>query len=696
MPSRYPRWLFGLVLALTLFGPVPLAAVTAQTPEAGTPQAGTPTIPAGRGIDLDNMDLSVDPTEDFYRFANGGWLDSVELEADQASYGVFDELADLTNEQLLGVLSDLAADESVIAGTDEWTVARVYEQGLDKEARDAAGIDPVRPILNEIAGIETVEDAGAFQHTVSLYNLGGLLSLYVGQNPFDSSEYIVYANSPYLGLGDPGYYTEDESLEPIQAAYRQSVAGMLVITGMDEAEASAMAEEVYTFEATIAGQLYTPEESQNQADVLEELTVEEMAEAVPFIDWDSFLTGLGLNEVDRLTVYEGRQLRELDTLVRETDVAVLRAFMASEVMFAYAPFLDATTYEVYFDLFGRTLSGVESPTPNEERVTNNLSAVYGDVVGERYVAEYFPPEAKEQIEALVDDVIAAFRVRLENNPWISDEAREEALAKLDAIVVKVGYPDQFRTYENYGIGRNYGESMVAAEYAFYRENFALYGTEVDRTQWFATAQTVNAYYGGANNEIVFPAAILQTPFFDYEADLAVNYGAIGMVIGHEITHAFDRNGSQRDRNGNLNSWYTDEDAEAFDELNQGVIDQYSAIEVAPDLFVNGDQTVTENTADLGGMQTAWDALQIALEENGDPGEIDGFTQSERFFIAQATVWREVERPESLERQVLTGVHAPGVVRGVQPSRNMDKFFETFDISEGDAMWLPEDERITVW
>ena len=696
MSFPYPRWLLGLVFALTLIGSLPFAAVAAQTPEGGTPEAGTPTIPAGRGIDLANMDLSVDPTEDFYRFANGGWLDDVTLEDDQASYDVFTELEDLTRSQLASVLDGLADDPTVLPGTDAWTVARVYEQGLDMGARDDVGIDPIRPLLDQIAAIRNLDDAGAFQTTVSLYNLGGLLSLYVSQDVNDSSRYVLYANQAYLGLGDPSYYTEDDSLAPIQRAYRDAMAAMLVIAGSSEDDAADLAEAVYAFEVAISGELYTAEEGSSLADIYEVVSVDDLAEAVPFIDWDAYLAGLGLTEVDELSLYEGREIRALDGLVNDTDIGTLRAYMASEVMFAYAPFLDSETYDVYFDFVGTTLSGVATPAPNQERVTNNLSSVYGDVVGQRYVTEYFPPEAKDQIEALVEDVIAAFRVRLENNPWISDEAREEALAKLDAMSIKVGYPDEFQTYETYGIGRTYGESMVAAEYAFYRDNFALLGTDVDREMWGATAQTVNAYYNGVNNEIVFPAGILQAPFFDYQADDAVNYGAIGMVIGHEITHAFDRSGSQFDSEGNLRNWYTDEDVEAFTDLNQGLIDQYDEIEVAPDLYVNGENTIGENTADLGGMQVAWDALQIALEDNGDPGEIDGFTQSERFFIAQASVWREVVRPEALQQQVQAGVHSPGVVRSVQPARNMDQFQDTFDVRDGDEMWLLEDERVIIW
>lgn len=696
MPTLSPRWLIAVIVALVLAGSGPFSLVAAQTPDAGTPTAGTPTAVNGHGIDVEDMDLSVDPAEDFYRFANGGWLDRTELGDAQPAYGVFDEIQEVTGAQLIEVMSDLTTDDRLVAGSDAWKVARFYEQGLDADARDAAGIDPIRPILQEIADIDGLDALAVYQQAASLYNLYGLVSLYVDQDLADSSRYAVYSVQPYLGLGSRDYYADDPDLEPIQSGYRDALAQMLVIGGTPEADAAGLAERVYDFEVLLAEQLYTPEESADYEAILENLSVEEIAEEVPFIDWDVYLAGLGLEDVDGIITTEGRSLETLDGLVRDTDLAVVQAYLASEVLFGYAPYLDDATYRVYFDFFGPTFSGVDTPRPVEDRVLQTIDGLYGDVIGQRYVESYFPPEAKARIEDLVDRIIAAFRTRLENNPWLSEDARTEALAKLDTLVVKVGYPDEFQTYGTYSIGRNYGETVVAGQRAFYERNFARYGTEVDRGEWGLTPQTVNAYYNATNNEIVFPAAILQAPFFDYRADAASNYGAIGVVIGHEITHAFDRSGSQFDSEGNLRDWYTEADVEAFTALNQRVIDQFGAIEVAPDLFIDGELTIGENTADLGGMQVSWDAMRIALEETGDPGEIDGFTQGQRFFIATASVWRTEIRPEALADQVQNDPHSPGIVRAVQPGRNMDQFYETFDIVEGDPTYLPEDERVVVW
>lgn len=682
-----------LVVAIVVLGSGSIGGSIAQAARGeGTPGAGGDAV----GIDLDDMDLDVDPADDFYGFANGGWMDETELQPDESDFGVFTELQDLTRGQLILIIEDLIADETLVAGSDEWKVARLYEQGLDAGAREEAGLSPILPLLAQIARIDDDESLAAYQLTATRYGLGAVAGLSVDQSFLDSSEYVVYVGSPYLGLEAPYYYQDVPELDDQQDAYRTAVAGFLVLSGMDEDEAGDMASDIFELEKRFGDEMYYVDESENLADVVEPLEIDDIADEVKFLDWDAYLTGLGLSDADEVTTTEGRQLRALDEILDDTPIEVVRAWLTSEVFMQFAPYLDDETYQVYFDFVGPTYSGTDTPRPVEERVTNTSSRLYGDAIGQRYVDGFFPPEARERIESLVDDLIAAFRVRLEDNPWLSDEAREEALAKLDAMVVKVGYPDQWQSYATSSLGRVYGESVLAAERATAERGLARYGEDVDRTAWDISVQTVNAYYNSVNNEIVFPAAILQAPYFDYEADAAVNYGGVGMVIGHEITHGFDDSGSQFDSEGNLRDWYTDEDAEAFEDLTDQIVDQFDAIEVAPDLFVEGRNTIGENIADLGGLQVAWDALQIELDAEGDPGDIDGFSQGERFFISTATIWREETRPEALEYQVISDVHSPATVRAVQPARNMPEFYETFDIGDEDAMYLPEDERVVIW
>jgi len=349
-----------------------------------------------------------------------------------------------------------------------------------------------------------------------------------------------------------------------------------------------------------------------------------------------------------------------------------------------------------FSFYGTTLYGVEEQSPDEEQALGAVNGALGEALGKLYVEGYFPPEAKAQIEELVDHIKAATRARIEKLEWMSPETKAKALAKLDTMRVKVGYPDKWRTYENVSIGDSYVASVLSANIAEYKRELARVGGPVDRDEWGMLPQTVNAYYSPTNNEIVFPAAILQPPFFDYQADPAYNYGGIGGTIGHEITHAFDQSGSKFDANGNLVNWWTLEDSERFTALTDKVEAQYDEVEVLPGVFVDGELTIGENIADMGGLQIAHDAMRAALAEDGDPGLIEGLTQDQRFFIADAYRWAEKARDEFLATLVQTDPHAPALVRAVQPSRNMDEFFAAFGIKPGDPMYLPPEERIVIW
>jgi predicted metalloendopeptidase len=349
-----------------------------------------------------------------------------------------------------------------------------------------------------------------------------------------------------------------------------------------------------------------------------------------------------------------------------------------------------------FDFYATFLNGVEERRPIDERALADVNGALGFAVGKLYVDEYFPPEAKAAIEDLVQHLIAATGTRIQNLSWMSPETKETALAKLDAMGVKVGYPDTWQTYEAVNIEESLAATMLSASLAESDRQLARIGKPVDRGEWSMLPQEINAYYDPTNNEIVFPAGILQAPFYDFQADLAFNYGDIGATIGHEITHAFDLSGSQFDAEGNLDDWWTDEDRAKFEALMDKVAVQYSAIEVLPGVFVNGDLTISENIADMGGLQIAYDALHQALAESGDPGLIEGMTQDERFFVSFAFSWVEKARPEAIETQVATDEHSPYSVRGVQPSRNMDVFFTIFDIKPGDPMYLPPEDRVVIW
>ena len=698
------------------------------------------------GLDPDDMDLSADPAEDFYRFANGGWLDGTEIPGDRGSYGVFNELDDLTREQLLTLLNDVSNSGDLQEGSDTWKASELYRQGTDIETRNAQGIDPIQPLLDQVDAITDLPSLHEFQQTAEFSWLTGLFFVYVTSDLEDSSVNATYLSSSFLGLPNRDYYLEEEEGNAeVREAYIATLAEFLQYGGYDAARAERAAQAVFDLERRLAEPTLTREEQQDASLSYNPRTLDELNTLYPEMDWSAYMRELGLSDVDTLIVTEPRYLEALDAIVRDTPIEVLKDFIKLEVYWSFADFLGEDIGQTAFEFQGGVLGGVEQQSPLEERTLDQTSGMVGEAIGQLYVDAYFPPEAKEQITTLVDSLIAAFRVRIEENPWMTDDTKKIALEKLDAMAVKVGYPDEWLSYEAVEIGDSYFESFLSAVNADTRRNLEKAGEPVDRSEWPVPPQVVNAFYNPTANEIVFPAGILQSPFFDFEADAASNFGAIGAVIGHEITHGFDLQGAQFDAEGNLANWWSEEDLASFEELNQLVVEQYGAVEVLPGVNVDGQLTVTENVADLGGVQVAYDALELYLAAQGDAEaaatpitsltgspeapltgtpsalgatpaatpivevasgspeatpvvvtDFDSLTAQQRFFVAYATVWREEIRDEALQTQVQTDPHSPGQVRAVLPIQNMDEFYEAFDITEGDGMYLPPEERIVIW
>jgi predicted metalloendopeptidase len=671
----------------------PVAATQVATP--GASPVATPT--AGHGIAPSNMDLSVDPAEDFYRFANGGWLDRTEIPADEGAYGVFQELDDLTIEQLLELLDERVAGGDLPEGTDEWKAVQLYAQGTDIDARNADGIDPIQPILDEIDAVTTLEELHAFQRDAIFHWLTGLFNAFVIPDLANSSMYGTYLSGPFFGLPNRDYYLEDDPAnEAVREAYIAANTDFLMLAGYNEQEAAATAQAVFDLERQLVEPTLTREQQQDISLFYNPMTIAELQAAYPRMDWDTYLADLGLVGVEQVIVTEKGYLEALDAIVASADLEVLKAYFTLEVFWSFAEYLSEDVERIAFDFQGGALAGVEEQAPLEERVLEDVNAMVPDAVGKLYVEEHFPPEAKAEITELTETLIAAYRARLEANPWMTEETRAAAIDKLDQMVVKVGYPDEWHAYEAVEIQDSYMQSALSGLNAETRRQLDRAGEPVDREEWTVAPQVVNAFYSPQTNSITFPAAILQPPFFDFRADPAVNFGGIGFVIGHELTHGFDLQGAQFDAEGNLANWWSPADATAFQELNDAAVAQYSEIEVLPGVFIDGQITVPENVADLGGTQIAYDGLQMYLDTHGDPGEIDGFTQEQRFFISAATVWREEIRDELLTTQVKTDVHAPAQARATQPIRNMDAFHEAFDIEPGDPMYLAPEDRLVIW
>jgi predicted metalloendopeptidase len=683
-------WLVVVLLAI-----MPLSGVVAQTPAASPAASPVASPEAAHGIQIADMDLTVDPGEDFYQFANGGWLAHADLPADRPRYGVSEEIGDQVQTELYTVMEGMGTDPA----TAEGKARAIFDQYLDMDTRNAQGVTPLQPILDQTSKIDSIDSGLAFQAHADNYQLPGLFVVYPDPLPEDATVNVGNLLGPILSLPSEDYYTDASNKgEVIRDAWIDTTARLLVLLGYSEAEARTAATTVMAFETKLVGiktpdaDLYTNPTAMNNP-----RTLAQLHDILPSMDWNAFVKETHLPDTtDTLVVVDLPYMEGLQKLLDDADPLTLRYLFDTQMIWAYAPYLTTEAGDLYFSFQGGVLLGVNERRPIEERALQAVEDWFPDTLGRAYVERYFPPEAKAEIEALVDNLIAAFRARIEQNPWMTEATKQKALEKLDLMSVKVGYPDEWKTYDAVEIGDSLVATILSAYDVDNAEGLGEVGKPVDREKWSLPPFDVNAYYNPSFNEIVVPAAILQAPFFDPDADLASNYGGIGMVIGHEMTHGFDLGGSQYDGYGNLAQWWTPEDLAAFQALNDKVVAQYSAIEVLPDLNVDGQLTVQENVADLGGLQIAHDALVMALDAGGQTHTPWFLTQQQRFFIAAARNWRQVATPQYYQQIVASDSHSPAPVRGVEPLRNMDAFYDAFDIGPGDAEYLPPEKRIVIW
>lgn len=685
-----------VLMVIALSWPMGLLAQTA------TPSASRDASPSEAGehqsVVLPFMDLATDPRADFYRYATGGWQDRTAIPADESAYNIYAQLADLTRDQLLGLLDRLADTDHLAVGSDEWKVVQLFAQAKDLQTRNAQGIEPIRAELARIEAVSTREELYRLLREGYLTsNIYGLYGLQVQPDYADSSVYAAWYSGPWLGLPNRDYYWGDDAgNEEIRTAYQAMNVALLEHAGYETARAERAAQQVYDLETRLAEPTLRPADWNDPTNYYHPRPVSDLIAANPDFDWPAFLTILGIPELQTVVVTEERYLAAVDAIVASTDLETLKDYLTLQVLWSTAASLSEEMGDITFAFYDRTLGGTEVQRPIEERALAMVNDALGFALGKLYVQEYFPPEAKAQIEEMARYIVAATRDRIDGLAWMSPQTKAAALAKLDTLRLKIGYPERWRTYEEVTIEESLAQTLLSASLAETRRWLDRIGKPVDRDEWLILPQEINAYYNPSNNEIVLLAGILQPPFYVYGADLAYNYGATGMTIGHEITHAYDQSGSQFDANGNLADWWTPADHATFDDLTQAVAAQYSSIEVLPDAFVDGDLTLSENIADLGGLQIAYDALQLALADTGDPGLIDGLTPDQRFFIAYAISSVAESREEALRSQLLTDYHAPLAVRAVQPSRNMDAFFAAFAIEPEDPMYVPPEERIVIW
>jgi putative endopeptidase len=669
-------------------------------------QEATPAASGQAGIDVANLDLTADPGVDFNEFVNGGWLKTAEIRPDRPSVSAFDQLSDDTTRYVIDMLGEKAADPALDPASDQGKVVAWFGQGMDQAARDAAGIAPLTPLLAKIEAIQSLDDLYAYQQTAAFDGVGGVLPLSVIPDLKDSNTNALYVGSPTLGLPNRDYYLDETIGTPeVKAAYVEASTRLLEAAGYSPEEATALATKVLALETRLAEPTLTREQQQVFSNFYNPFTLDELQAAYPDIDWTAYQQALGIPVQQRLIATEQAYLEALPAILADADVETIKAMLTLQLLWASAGSLSDEIGQIAFDFKGRVLSGLESRSPLDERVLSEVEWPMGQAISKLYVEERFPPEAKAEMERLAADIKTAFGARIEANTWMTPATKEKALDKLDKLTLQIGYPEKWETYETVEVGPTYFDTGLSASRAKLRKDLDEITKPVDRDKWAMPPHAVNAYYNPLANQMVFPAGFLQAPFFDLAANAPVNYGAIGYVIGHEMTHGFDLQGSQFDAGGNLANWWTPEDTEAFMALNQQAADQYGAIEVAPGLNVNGQLTLTENVADMGGVQVAWDALQARLAADGiapgatpEPGTAPAppFTPEQEFYLSAGTIWRSKIRPEALTTQVNTDPHAPASVRVIQPLRNHDPFYGVFGITEDDPVWLAPEERIVIW
>ncbi|MFS0770967.1 M13 family metallopeptidase [Sphingomonas sp. 1P08PE] len=687
-----------LFAALLLASATSAAIAQTQTAPGAAPAAAAARAPGKPqlgdfGVDLTGMDKSVKPGDDFYRFVNGAWQDRTQIPADRASWGGFGVLRDLSDQRTRQVIEDSAKVRNAPGSVGE-KIGTTYASFMDDAAIEKAGAAPLKPYLARIDAVKTPAQLAAMFAEFGRRGISTPIGIGVEQDLKDNSLYSVYAGQGGLGLPDRDYYLVDNpKFADIRTKYVAHVATMLRLAGRPDAQAAA--QRIFDLEKQIA-QVHWTRAEQRQVDKLYNPVAEsDLSAKMPGFDWAAYLKAAGVAGQPRIIASQPSALTGTAKIVAATPMATWRDYLAFHQISNAAPLLSKPFVDANFAFYGTALSDTPQLKDRWKRGVDLVNSSLGEAVGQVYVQRYFPPEAKAKADELVKNLIAAYDKRLANLEWMAPETKVKARAKLAAFTPKIGYPDKWRDYSALKVvpGDVLGNADRSAEFEYNRQ-LAKIGKPVDRTEWFMTPQTVNAYANPLMNEIVFPAAILQPPFFDPNADPAVNYGAIGAVIGHEISHHFDDQGRKFDPKGNLVEWWTPQDAERFKTYTDRVVAQYGAYEPIPGMKVNGELTLGENMADLAGVNVAYDAYKISL--NGRPAPvIDGYTGDQRFFLGFGQVWQNKAREAAIRQQITTDPHTPGNWRPYVV-RNLDAWYDAFGVKPGEKFYLAPKDRIKVW
>lgn len=646
-----------------------------------------------RGFDTANLDATVSPKDDFYDYACGGWMKANPLKPEFSRYGTFDQLGELNRSQVRDLVMGLDAAKAT-PGSNEQKVADLYAMGMDSVRLNKEGAETVAADLATIAATprEKLVDLMATMPGVSAFFATG-----VEADLMDSNTNTMYWQQSGLGLGDRDYYLEDnDRAKAVREAYVKYLKQIAALAGYSEADAARLADNVMAIETQLAQSQMSRVELRDIAAGYNPRKVVDLDKEYANVNLKNYFALQGLDNVDTIIVGQPKYYATVDSMLSSASEEALRDYFAAGYLSSAASYLSDDFVNAEFEL-NKVLSGVEEQQPRWKRALSVPNGVLGEALGELYVAKYFPPTSKDKMVTLVENLRTALGQHIENLTWMSDSTKARALEKLAAFHVKIGYPDKWRDYSKLTIDPklSYWKNVQNAIIFNNEYNLADYGKPVDRERWLMSPQTVNAYYNPTTNEICFPAGILQAPYFNPEADDAENYGAIGVVIGHEMTHGFDDQGRQFDKDGNFANWWTEEDAAAFNKLAEELAAQFDQIIVAGDTHANGHLTLGENIADQGGLRVAYTAYHNALGDN--EGEtVEGFTPDQRFYLSYANVWAGNIREEEILSRTKTDPHSLGRWRVNASLRNIEPFFTAFDIKEGDKMFRPENERVVIW
>lgn len=653
------------------------------------------------GIDLTLMDTTIRPQDDLFRYVNGHWLANEPIPEDRSYWGVSPILHDQAQEDLLAIIDEASQSNKYNTSSDQYKALQLFNSVIDTTTRNEKGIAPLLPYIERINSIASLDDMKSEMKQFMMFGSGLFFGYDVGPDRKDSDKNIVYIGPGATGLPEREYFLsdDDESVE-IRRKYIDFIIQHLDYIAYDK-DKNTLATDALDIERQMSSLMLTKEERRDARNTYNPMTIADLQRLAPYMDWISYLEPTGLSASDTVCITQPLYFEKIGDVFENSSISKLKHFMLWSLLNATNGILTMELERINWTFYGKVLNGSQKQTILEERGLSVVNDNMGEALGMLYVDKKFPPEAKAKAERLVDNLLAAFEIRIDQLEWMSDVTKQKAQEKLAKISVKIGYPDEWTdysmvTFKPLDNGGSYFDYMFELAKKGFIKTMTDLHKPVDKSRWLMVPQDINAYYYPPNNEIVFPAAILQPPYFNYKADMAVNYGGIGAIIGHEISHAFDDSGARFDADGNLKNWWTEEDATKFKARTKALVDEYNSLQALPRVFVNGKFTLGENIGDLGGINAAFQALQIDLAKNGNPGLIDGYTQDERFFLAWAGNWRQKMRNELMKRLIKTDPHSPGEFRANIPVRHMDEFHNVFQTKPGDAMYVAPEDRIAIW